>query len=438
MTMVFDTRLGNPPDLTISLPLSGSVNATIDWGDDSVEIVTIPQKVKHTYASQGQYTVTISGTVTQYGVGGSGDVNSSALREVQSFGDLGIQSINSAFSEADSLKITASLPSTVTDLSYAFSKCNASTPGISGWDVSNVTNMYGIFRDSRFNQNISDWNVAKVTDMSLMFYNARVFNQDISKWDVSSAIVMTGMFENSQEFNQDISAWDVGRVINMHNMFSRANSFNQDIGAWDVSNVTKMDYMFNDATEFNQDISQWNVSNVTTMISMFSEATSFNQNIGHWDITNVENMSYMFWEKSLSTSVYDSILILWAKQPITKVVHLDAGKSKYSIRGQSSRDTLINKFRWTITDDGLDETMSIIENKKSPDKPHLTAKHFYYPNAASMEIFNIKGQRVAIVTSKEGHPHFTIPPGLAGMQLVIKFKDQEGYSLGRPIKRFLK
>ncbi len=536
--MVFDTRLDNPPDSTITLPLSGTVNATIDWGDDSVETVTIPQKVKHTYASQGQYTVTISGTVTQYGVGGGEYENFSALREVQSFGNLGIQSISGAFYKSDSLKISDSLPPTVTDLSYAFSKCNASAPGIAGWDVSRVTNMGGMFSEATcfnenignwdvskvtdmgamfseadsFNQDIGTWDVSKVTDMSGMFYWANSFSQDIGTWDVSKVTNMGGMFRRAASFNKDIGSWNVGSVTNMNGMFNNADSFNQDIGKWDVSNVTNMygmfesnnafnqdlnswdvsnvtnmyglfrssrfnqnisdwnvakvtnmSAMFDNAEEFNQDISkwdvssvtqmtgmfdncqtfnqdigEWDVSSVTTMVNMFLRATAFTQNIGHWDITNVEDMSSMFWDNYLSTYIYDSILILWAKQPITKAIIFHGGKSTFRTRGQPSRDTLIIKFGWDIADGGLNETVPIIENKKSPNKPHFTVRHFYYPNAVSMEVFNIKGQRVAIVKPKEGHSHFTIPSGLAGMQLVITFKDQEGCTLGRPIKRFLK
>jgi surface protein len=41
---------------------------------------------------------------------------------------------------------------------------------IGNWDVSNVTNMDGMFwRNSAFNQPISNWDVGNVTDMGFMF-----------------------------------------------------------------------------------------------------------------------------------------------------------------------------------------------------------------------------------------------------------------------------
>ena len=55
--------------------------------------------------------------------------------------------------------------------------------------------------------------------MSNMFRNA--FNQDISTWDVSNVTNMTGMFLGVTPFNQDIRAWDVSNVTNMNYMFYR-------------------------------------------------------------------------------------------------------------------------------------------------------------------------------------------------------------------------
>ena len=47
---------------------------------------------------------------------------------------------------------------------------------ISTWDVSEVTNMNGIFAGSSFNLPLDSWDVSKVTDMSLMFFNATAFS----------------------------------------------------------------------------------------------------------------------------------------------------------------------------------------------------------------------------------------------------------------------
>ncbi len=110
--------------------------------------------------------------------------------------------------------------------------------------------------------------VSHITDMSFLFKNSK-FNGDISAWNVSKVENMSCMFSNSQ-FNQDISSWNVSNVIDMSNMFEQSN-FNQDISKWNVSKVEDMYYMFNES-QFNQDISDWNVSNVIDMSDMFKNS----------------------------------------------------------------------------------------------------------------------------------------------------------------------
>ena len=51
---------------------------------------------------------------------------------------------------------------------------------ISEWDVSDVTNMFELFKgQANFNDDIGNWDVSNVTNMSEMFYNAHAFNQNL-------------------------------------------------------------------------------------------------------------------------------------------------------------------------------------------------------------------------------------------------------------------
>ena len=147
-------------------------------------------------------------------------------------------------------------------------------------DVSNQKKMcyeededeiYGVFENSPFNGDISGWNVSNVEDMYGMFYKAKSFNQPLNKWNVSNVKDMRGMFSYAKSFNQPLDKWDVSNVKDMCSMFCDDESFNQDISGWDVSNVEDMYGMFDNAESFNQPLDKWDVSNVENMYSMFDE-----------------------------------------------------------------------------------------------------------------------------------------------------------------------
>ena len=123
-------------------------------------------------------------------------------------------------------------------------------------------------------QDVSKVCTSLVTDMSDLFKD-NSFNKNISSWDVSNVTDMSGMFMFAYSFNQDLNSWDVSKVTDMIGMFNGASSFNQDIGSWDVSNVTDMHYMFYQATSFNQNLSNWVVTNVTNCQTFSSGATDW-------------------------------------------------------------------------------------------------------------------------------------------------------------------
>ena len=60
---------------------------------------------------------------------------------------------------------------------------------------------------------------------SAIFCDATVFNQDISGWDVSNVTDMYDMFKGAIAFDQDLSGWDVHSVTDMEFMFSGAYAF---------------------------------------------------------------------------------------------------------------------------------------------------------------------------------------------------------------------
>ena len=78
-------------------------------------------------------------------------------------------------------------------------------------DTSAITDMCYLFSSKRkgyglgaVNVDISGWDVSQVTDMRQMFHGASTFNGDISEWKVSNVTTMYGMFWGATAFNGDI------------------------------------------------------------------------------------------------------------------------------------------------------------------------------------------------------------------------------------------
>jgi len=203
--------------------------------------------------------------------------------------------------------LTTSCVSNVTNMHVLFNGKADFNQAIGNWDVSSVTKMSYMFKDSGFNQDISSWEVDSNQTMDYMFYRTP-FNQDLSKWNVDSVRSMNFTFKDSK-FNHDISQWNVTNVREMVGMFQNS-PFNQNINQWDMSSVQNLASMFS-GTPFDQDLTNWDVKNVTNMSFLFRN-TTFNQDISDWNVSNVSNMTGMF-----QNSLFNQDISSWCVFKIT-------------------------------------------------------------------------------------------------------------------------
>ena len=351
----------------ITLPLNGTQNFTVYWGDGSSNTITSSSDAAktHTYSSAGVYQVRIVGSQVRFYFNNTGDklkiLDISQWDTVYRFSDRDFYGCaNLTISATDIPDISGTI-----SFRYTFTSCSnlKSLPFMPFWDVSKITNFYRTFMGcSQFNENLSSWVVSSATDMTDMFNGCTSFNQDISSWNVSNVTTMIGLFSGCTSFNQDISSWNASNVTSMGTMFKDCSIFNRNISTWNVSKVTAMNEIFNGCIQFNQDLSSWDVSSVTTFYRAFLGCSAFKQNLSAWNLTSLnpanttdffKNVDLNNPDSTSSTANYDALLVSWAGKTLPSGLSINFGTSKYSAAGNVGRVILTGTKGWTITDGGF-------------------------------------------------------------------------------------
>lgn len=140
---------------------------------------------------------------------------------------------------------------------------------------------------------LNDIDVYEITDMSKMFHeygslkmSPDTFKPDVSSWDVSNVTNMYGMFSGLFEFDCDLSLWDVSKVESMEEMFANCHTFNRSLATWNVKNVKTMHAMFMGCVSFNQDLSMWDMSSVEDISNMFNSCIALQRNMERWKLND--------------------------------------------------------------------------------------------------------------------------------------------------------
>ena len=115
-------------------------------------------------------------------------------------------------------------------------------------------------------------------DTTSMFYNCSVLaSLDLSGFDTSNVTNMYGMFYNCSSLTSlDLSNFDTSNVANMHGMFQSCSALSSlDLSNFDTSNVTTMYAMFYSCSSLTSlDLSNFDMSNVTNTDFMFGSCTN--------------------------------------------------------------------------------------------------------------------------------------------------------------------
>jgi len=389
-TEVYPVATANPFEFRVTIPSNGYAlslpynstgvySGTIDFGDGSTPVSNTYANRSHTYATAGDYNIKINGECSKFQYQSHPD--RLLVKEILSWGIYSFDVIN--FNGCKNLIGGANCLDVInlntTSISQMFYDCEnmVSIQFMEDWDVSNITNFFGMFYDNNlFNQDLTGWDTSSATNIADLFRNAAIYNQPVNSFDVSNSTSLRQTFAAASNFNQSLSSWDVSNVTNMQSTFYSSDfnqpinnwnvsgvanmfftfyntPFNQPLNNWDTSSVTTMRRMFSSNTVFNQDISSWDVSNVSNMEQMFRTSTSFNQDLSAWDLSSVTDMSNFMTNKSdanFSAANCDAIFEACVNGGQSNVT-LGMGTIKYSSAGATDRATLISRG-WTITDGG--------------------------------------------------------------------------------------
>lgn len=162
---------------TLILPLTGTVDATVDWGDGKTETVTAVNP-QHVYEQEGEYYVTVIGSVTALGNRLTKTSQSAIVRVIQ-WGQLGLESLEEAFYNNKGLTQVA-LPDAgafakVTTVENMFYNCTLLTAVPAGLfdNLTEVTDVSGLFTNCTALVSVPDGLLDKLTKVTTVssFFN---------------------------------------------------------------------------------------------------------------------------------------------------------------------------------------------------------------------------------------------------------------------------
>lgn len=129
--------------------------------------------------------------------------------------------------------------SDITSFEDVFNNIKATSLYIHKWDVSNVTDLTGCFKNCPELEciGIHHWDVSKVIDMSRCFYNCKRLKEVcLDEWCTQSLITMDQMFSECINLTKlDLATWDVSNLKSMESCFAGCTKLKYiDLDSWEL------------------------------------------------------------------------------------------------------------------------------------------------------------------------------------------------------------
>lgn len=222
--------------------------------------------------------------------------------------------------------------SNVTNMYRLFKRCvnitDVST--LAQWDVSHVENFGELFRDCT---NLSDlsgikaWNVSRVRDMTSLFSGTNITSTDaVSNWKTDSLVCANGLLSSCKHLTslEGLTNWNTRNVTSINAAFGGCESLKslKGLEKWDTSSVQTTRGLFADNAQLT-DISalrNWNVSKAKEFIGMFFNCHSLKDGsaLTHWKTSSLEDMTATF-GGCTSLEHIGSIISHWDTSKVTSL-----------------------------------------------------------------------------------------------------------------------
>lgn len=317
-------------DLAITLPFAEVPRVKINWGDGSpIEYVT-SLAPSHTYATPGDYDVSVAGFMPRWKQGNLGD--KLKIIDIKQWGTVGIENCAGMFYGCTNLGVITATDTPdfsasvnmrnmfrgctgithldtsewktpmVTDMASMFRGC-ARLTAIDGekWDTSHVTSMENMFFGCAALTSVRalHWDTAAVTDFDGMFTNcALLASLDTTNWKTAACTSMTAMFSGCAALDAlRVTAWDVSNVQHMTAMFKGCASLQAlDVEAWRPAKALEMAHLFEGCTHVRElRVGQWRTPLAEVMTAMFKGCAALTRlDLTDWDTRRVLKMDSMF------------------------------------------------------------------------------------------------------------------------------------------------
>ena len=186
---------------TITIPTQnvGTFNATVDWGDGTIETITTYNGFSHQYEYIGEHMISITGTFPNIFI--ANGTEKLKIKRVTNLGTVGWTSLNKAFQGCTNLTeftVGSTDTSGVTTIANILLNCSSLTNvDLSAMDTTLVTNMDSALLgcSSITSVYVSGWNTGACTRMAAMFLNCSALTSivGVEDWAITGLNATSGL-----------------------------------------------------------------------------------------------------------------------------------------------------------------------------------------------------------------------------------------------------